>query len=141
MDRVEWDVVRINMCKELSKRSTCWKKKTAAIIVSNENRIISEGYNGTTSGSPHCCTIGPRDRLEHRKWSIENEIHAEINAIIWTLHKDKLKGATMYTLLSPCFRCSEMIRIVDIKRVVYAIEYRENGIDFLRRCGVRVDKI
>ncbi len=139
MSTTNWDHVRIDMCLALAKRSTCWKKQTAAIIVDLHNRIISEGYNGTASKQPHCCDIGPRDRKEHRAWSLKHEIHAEINAIIWVGNNRKdLKGSTMYTVLSPCLGCAEIIWVVGIKRVVYKELYNEDGVRFLRACGIEV---
>lgn len=141
LSRPSWDEIRMNMCRELAKRSTCWKKQTAAIIT-KDNRIISEGYNGTLSGDLHCAEVGPRDRLEHRAWSEKNEIHGEINAILIGQERGLPEHSTMYTLLSPCIKCAQVICSVGIKRVVYSEEYKSSdGLTFLKEHGVSIELI
>ena len=136
--RSSWDNVRMNMCMALAMRSTCWKKKTAAIIVHN-NRIVSEGYNGTAAGEPHCTSVGPRDRIEHRSWSHANEVHAEINAILTaSSHKGIPAGSTLYTILSPCIKCAQALVAVKISNVVYLDLYRSDGVEYLQKHGVAV---
>jgi dCMP deaminase len=140
--RPNWDEVRMSMCRCLSARSTCWKKRTAAIIVDKHRRIVSEGYNGTLSGDRHCIQIGPRDRMEHREWSAVHEVHAELNAIIMAAgHKGIPPGSTMYTILSPCIKCAQAICAVKIACVVYCEIYREDGLQFLKDHGVLVRQI
>lgn len=137
--RPSWDETRMAMCRELARRSTCWKKKTASLIT-KDDKIISEGYNGTLAGEPHCEDVGPRDRLEHREWSLSNEIHAEMNAIFRASRVGIPRNSTLYTILSPCINCAKAIYASGIRRVVYEVEYKENGLDFLRARGVAVDK-
>ncbi len=137
-ERVSWDIVRMSQCFKLAQRSTCWKKKTAACITKN-NRIISEGYNGTPSGQPHCEDVGPRDSVEHRHWSAAHETHGEINAILHALsYGNVLKNCTMYTVLSPCVNCAEAIVKVGINRIVYAIKGRQEGLDYLAKYKIKV---
>lgn len=134
------DQLRMSMCRILAARSTCWKKKTAAIII-HDNRIVSEGWNGTLGGELHCEEIGPRDRAAHREWSDCNEIHAEMKAILSAAnHRGVPRGATMYTILSPCVKCAQAIVLVGIERVVYQEVYRENGLDYLRNHDVELHK-
>ena len=135
-ERTSWDIVRIEMCKALAWRSTCWKKKTACIIT-QYNKIVGEGYNGTPPGEPHCIDAGPTDPIEHRKWSADHEIHGEINAILHALADEKdIKGGTMYTILSPCLLCAQAIHLAGITRVVYAELYKPEGIEFLLSKGI-----
>jgi len=135
-NREDWDTVRMNMCIELAKRSTCWKKQTASIIVKN-NIILSEGYNGASSGKPHCHQVGPRDRLAHRSWSLVNEVHAEENAIS-RCDRNRLKGATLYTILSPCAKCAQLVIDSGITRVVFMSLYSYDSTEYLRAHGVEV---
>jgi dCMP deaminase len=135
-----WDEIRMNMCVELSRRSTCWKKKTAAIIV-HQNRVISEGYNGTPKGEKHCVDVGPRDRAEHRSWSKENEVHAEMNALVLSNSRGGIPaGSVMYTVLSPCKDCAEGVLRAGISRVVFKEVYRQEVVDSLRAAGLVVEQ-
>ncbi len=142
-ERPTWDEIRISMCEVLAKRSTCWKKQTAAIIT-NENRIISEGYNGVPSYEPHCVDVGPRERFAHREWSKDHEIHAEMNAILHASRNGGIpENSEMFTLLSPCIKCAQAIVSVGISRVVYTEPYRlynEGGKDYLESHGIAVEK-
>lgn len=47
----------------LQSYSTCSRLKVAAILV-KDNKIISNGYNGTASGEPHCCDIFPQKAID-----------------------------------------------------------------------------
>lgn len=131
-----WDDTRMEMCRALARRSTCWKKQTAAIVVIDK-RIAGEGYNGTPAGAPHCRDVGPRDRLEHRAWSRRHEIHAEVNAIRHArAARESLRGATLYTVLSPCVDCARAIADAGIVRVVFGELYCEEGLALLAARGV-----
>lgn len=70
-------------------------------------------------------------------------IHAELNTILKCAKEGvSVKGATVYTTLSPCVSCSSMLASCGIKRLVYLEEYRDTkGIDILKECGIVVDKL
>lgn len=136
-ERPTWSETWFDIAHAFAKRSTCYKKKTAAIIVKN-NRILSAGYNGVPSGAAHCEDIHmpPED---HREWSNRNELHAEMNAILHCSSKEDLRRAEIYTILSPCIHCAKSIYTVGIAKVIYQKEYRDtSGIDFLEKCGILV---
>lgn len=69
-------------------------------------------------------------------------IHAELNCLLKAAREGvSVVGATLYTTLSCCKPCSEMVAAAGIKRVVYKEQYRDSsGIDNLVRLGVQVDK-
>lgn len=125
--RPDWDSTFIDMCYVLSKRSTCVRLQTAAIVVKNLN-IISIGYNGCPSGMVHCCDRWKAADLdeaqflqEHHQWSLANELHAEINALLRC--KADVQGGTIYSLYSPCIQCAKAIVAAGIKEVVYLHVY------------------
>ena len=100
-NRLDWDNVFIEICETISKRSTCERIQTASIIIKDTN-IISIGYNGVPSGQEHCKDYWHRYWKEnyssdieyhvfinsndfyrnHHEYSIQNELHAEMNAIL-----------------------------------------------------------
>ncbi len=70
--RCSWDEYFSCIALLISTRSTSKRLKVGSVIVKN-NRIISAGYNGFPSGTPHISIM--RDGHE------QNTIHAEQNAI------------------------------------------------------------
>lgn len=115
----------------ISKGSTCQKHQVGAVIV-RDNRIISHGYNGVPSGSIHCCDIDHGDN--HHQWSLENEIHAEANALIWAGRSGiSCVNAIMYCTLSPCYDCTKLIIASGISLLVYRDEYRHANQDWMNK--------
>ena len=130
------------------------RKKVGAIIVKN-NRIISDGYNGTPKGFPNECEKSYCDNpsrcksdscknCKHNKVgeSLPYVLHAEANAIA-KLAKSTESGedATLYVTMSPCLECAKLIIQTGIKRVVYLEEYRmTDGLELLKQAGIEVVK-
>ena len=70
-------------------------------------------------------------------------LHAESNAISkcakWNSSTD---NTTVYVTLSPCVECSKLMIQSGIKRVVYKDLYRNiDGLDLLKRAGIKVDRL
>ena len=131
----KYDVTYLKMAKEWGNLSYCERRKVGALIVKN-NRIISDGYNGTPSGFENFC----EDDDGYTKWYV---LHAEANAITKVASSTQsCDGATLYITLSPCKQCSKLIYQAKIKRLVYAVQYKDtSGIEFLKKAGVVVDHI
>ena len=131
----KYDVAYLKMAKEWGNLSYCERRKVGALIVKN-NRIISDGYNGTPSGFENFC----EDDDGYTKWYV---LHAEANAITKVASSTQsCDGATLYITLSPCKQCSKLIYQAKIKRLVYAVQYKDtSGIEFLKKAGVIVDHI
>lgn len=99
---------------------------------------------------PECVSFGSTDRFvlakEHRsahsEWSSKNEIHAELNAILFAARNgSSIEGATMYVTLSPCPDCAKAIAQSGIKKLVYCETYDKNKPgwdDILRNAGIEV---
>ncbi len=128
------DKTYMRMTLEWATQSYCKRAKVGALIV-KDNRIISDGYNGTPSGFENKCEIGDRT-----KWEV---LHAEANAILkCAKHGTSCNDATLYLSMSPCKNCSKLIHQSGIKRVVYLDNYKDNsGVYFLESAGVKVEKI
>ena len=73
----------------------------------------------------------------------DQTIHAELSCVLRAAKEGvSIQGSTLYTTLSCCLRCSEMIAAAGVKRVVYKQEYRDcSGLDNLKELGVLVEKI
>lgn len=98
-----------------------------------DNRIISDGYNGTPSGFENIC----EDENNVTKPYV---LHAEANAITKLARShNNSDGATIYVTDSPCIECAKLIIQSGIKRMVYARNYRlTDGIDLLKRAGIEI---
>ncbi len=128
-----YDRAYLRMAKEWATLSHCNRKQVGAIMV-KDRIIISDGYNGTPSGFDNCC----EDAEGLTQWHV---LHAEANAILKVARSTQsCENATLYITLSPCKECSKLIHQAGIKRVVYAMDYRDtSGVDFLIKAGVEVD--
>ena len=130
-----YDKAYLRMALEWGKLSHCKRKQVGALIV-KDRMIISDGFNGTPTGFENPC----EDEDNYTKWYV---LHAEANAILKVASSTQsCDGATLYITLSPCKQCSKLIYQAKIKRLVYAVQYKDtSGIEFLKKAGVIVDHI
>ena len=77
MARVSWDKYFFDLAKFVSARSTCSRASCGAVIVSDDNRVLSTGYNGAPAGLPHCTDVGCQIEDGH----CVRANHAEFNAV------------------------------------------------------------
>lgn len=122
----------IRMAGIWAENSYCARRQVGALIVKNQ-RIISDGYNGTPSGFENIC----EDENNVTKPYV---LHAEANAITKIARSNNSSdGATLYVTASPCIECAKLIIQSGIKRVVYSEKYRlEDGLELLKRAGIEV---
>jgi dCMP deaminase len=125
------DQINMRIALIVSELSTCARHKVGAALV-RDDRILSTGRNGVRKGEAHCCDLMESGQLsyeDHHLWSLDNEIHAEVNAInfarsygIPTTH------ATLYCTHSPCINCANFIvEQSKISRIVYIERYDNSG--------------
>ena len=109
-----WDKKYIDLAKHIATWSKDNSTKVGAVIVSEENRIISTGYNGMP--------IGANDSIESRyekKMKYYFFEHAERNAIYSCANSGvSTKNATIYVQYYPCADCARAIIQSGIKRLV-----------------------
>ena len=122
----------IRMAGIWAENSYCTRRQVGALIVKNQ-RIISDGYNGTPSGFENICEDGNNVTKPY-------VLHAEANAITKIARSNNSsEGATLYVTASPCIECAKLIIQSGIKRVVYSEKYRlEDGLELLKRAGIEV---
>ncbi len=131
----------------VARRGNCSRRQVAAVIV-KDHRIISTGYNGTPRGVKNCAEGGcPRcagDAPSGAKLSECICCHAEENAITQAAyHGIALRGASLYSTMSPCLICSKMIINAGIVEVVFEDEYEfgEQTRALLHEGGVRYRRL
>jgi dCMP deaminase len=143
-----FDDIFMELAQNLSRRSHCVRAQVGAVLT-KDTRIISIGYNGPPAGTHNCDEewpgVGcPRDS----KGSCSLALHAEQNAILYASRNNvSIVGCTLYITLSPCIACARIIFTMGIKKVYYLNSYDEykglasdEGVDFLRKFGVEVEK-
>jgi dCMP deaminase len=143
-----FDDIYMNLAVDLAARSHCVRAQVGAVLT-KDTRIISIGYNGPPAGTHNCDEEWPDTGCARdSKGSCSLALHAEENAILYAARNgSRLEGGTLYTTLSPCIACARLILSSGIKIVFYKDSYAEykglpsdEGVDFLKRFGVEVNK-
>lgn len=143
--RMSWDEYFMEMARLASRRSTCLRRRTGAVLV-RDNRVIATGYNGAPKGLPHCSEVGcVREELKvpsGQRHELCRGLHAEQNAIIQAaVFGVSTRGATLYTTTYPCSICAKIIINAEVAEVVYDDEYEDElAKRMLEEAGVRVRK-
>lgn len=109
-----WDKRFMDMARHVAAWSKDKNTKLGAVIVDDENTILSIGYNGFPRGS----NDNIEERYERPQKYLYTE-HAERNAIYNAVrHGVSLKGSTIYVPMFPCVDCARGIINSGIKTVV-----------------------
>ena len=118
-DYLTWDEYFMALAKLSSKRSKDPSTQVGACIVSDDNRILSIGYNGAPNGFDDSKFPWKRegDPKETKYFYV---VHAERNAILnYRGSRKDLETAKIYVDLFPCNECAKEIIQSGIKEVVY----------------------
>lgn len=116
-DYISWDEYFMGIALLSAERSKDPNTQVGACIVSDDNKILSVGYNGAP--------IGFDDDID-MKWERVGEpletkylyvCHAELNAILNS--NCDLRGSKIYVALFPCNECAKAIIQSGIKEVIY----------------------
>ena len=90
--------------------------QVGAVIVDENNRVVSIGYNGFPSGvSDDEFPWGREGGVLDTKYAFV--VHAELNAILNS--QRSVRGCTLYVSLFPCNECAKAIIQSGIRRIVY----------------------
>jgi len=116
-DYLKWDEYFMGIAMMSAMRSKDPNTSVGACIVSQDNRILSVGYNGMPRG----CSDDeyPWERVgENLETKYFYVCHAELNAILNYTGTD-IKGAKVYTTLFPCNECTKALIQSGISEVIY----------------------
>lgn len=144
---LKWDEYFMAIVKLTAMRSKDPSTQVGACIVSNDNRILSIGYNGAPNGYDD--DKFPWDREgENLNTKYPYVCHAEMNAILnYRGSKKDFENAKLYVGLFPCNECAKIIIQSGIKEIIYLSDKyadSENNIASRRlfdECGVTYKKI
>ncbi len=116
-DYISWDEYFMGVAVLSGMRSKDPHTQVGACIVSEDNKILSMGYNGFPKG----CSD------DEFPWVREGEpydnkyfytTHSELNAIL-NYRGGSLEGAKLYVTLFPCNECAKAIIQAGISTIVY----------------------
>ncbi len=116
-DYISWDEYFMGISMLSGMRSKDPNTQVGACIVSEDNKILSMGYNGFPKG----CSDDdfPWDRegdMEETKYAFVT--HAELNAIL-NYRGGSLEGTKIYVSLFPCNECAKALIQAGVKTIVY----------------------
>lgn len=116
--RLDWNEYFMSMAILTSIRSSCERLHVGCVLTKN-NRVVSAGYNGFLSGTPHRSIV----RNNHEQCTV----HAEQNAITDAAKRGvSLEGCTAYITHYPCLNCAKLLIAAGIKNVKYKDDYKND---------------
>ena len=114
------------------------KRKSVGCCIVTKNGVILGGVNGMAPAGSNDLEYSVGDDLVTKP----EVIHAELNCILKAAKEGvSILGATLYTTVSCCKPCSEMVAAAGVSRVVYKERYRDaDGISNLVKLKVEVEE-
>ncbi|MCQ2508064.1 MAG: dCMP deaminase family protein [Dorea sp.] len=118
-DYISWDEYFMGVAKLSGLRSKDPNTQVGCCIVSQDNKILSMGYNGFPQGCSDMDFPWMRDGEDPLNTKYVYVVHSELNAIL-NYRGGSLEGAKLYVSLFPCNECAKAIIQSGIKEVIYA---------------------
>ena len=127
----DWDLYFLEIARAVSLRGKCTRRQVGALLVNQQGRVVSTGYNGFPSGTKGDCLTGacPRGRMSYSEVPADSHYtdpsspgycpatHAEANALLYS--GERTIGCTMYTTAKPCPDCQRLIASGGVIRVFW----------------------
>lgn len=146
-DYISWDAYFMAIAKLTAMRSKDPNTQVGACIVSNNNRILSIGYNGAPNGY-----LDDEFPWERKGSNLETKyfyvVHAERNAILnYRGSRKDLENAKIYVDLFPCNECAKEIIQSGIKEVIYLSDKYADSDEtkaskhLFDKCGVKYSQL
>ena len=112
MNTTDWHQRFLDLAQHIGSWSKDPSTQVGAVIVDDQRRIISTGYNGFPR-----CVSDSAERYADRDTKYEMIVHGEVNAILFATQS--LQNATLYTWpFMPCSRCAGIVIQSGIRTVV-----------------------
>ena len=117
-DYISWDEYFMGVAILSGMRSKDPNSQVGCCIVSQDNKILSMGYNGFPKGCSDDEFPWDRDCADPLDTKYLYVAHSELNAIL-NYSGGSLAGAKLYVSLFPCNECAKAIIQCGIKEVIY----------------------
>ena len=118
-DYISWDEYFMGVAILSGMRSKDPGTQVGACIVSQDNKILSMGYNGFPNGCSDDEFPWAREGDDPLETKYVYSTHSELNAIL-NYSGGSLVGARLYVSLFPCNECAKAIIQCGIREVIYA---------------------
>jgi dCMP deaminase len=150
--RPTWDEIWLDVAETIAKRSRCSRAQMGSVIVSQDQHIISTGYNGPAADWPepgeciNWCERAKGNSPLDNMYDMCPSIHAEANALLYVDRSQSL-GGTIYIVSAPCMQCAKLISNSGLARVVCRLKQADmhrkpyEVLDYLRKCNIQVTTI
>lgn len=117
-DYLSWDEYFMGVAYLSGLRSKDPNTQVGACIVSDDNKILSMGYNGFPRGCSDDEFPWAREGDDPFNVKYFYSTHSELNAIL-NYRGGSLEGAKLYVTLFPCNECAKAIIQAGIRTVIY----------------------
>ena len=117
-DYLSWDEYFMGIAMLSGMRSKDPNTQVGCCIVSQDNKILSMGYNGLPNGCSDDEYPWAREGDDPLETKYVYAVHSELNAIL-NYGGGNLKGAKIYVSLFPCNECAKAIIQAGIRTIVY----------------------
>lgn len=130
----DWDNYFMDIALVVAHRSPDPSTKVGCVIVDQNNRIISTGYNGAPKNF----------RKSQEIWTSEEKhkfvLHAELNAILYA--RTDLTDCTLYCTHECCLQCAKLICNSGIKKVIYLNDKPDDdAFNLFKYCNIEYKKL
>jgi dCMP deaminase len=158
LKREKYNNLYMDLATRIADMSYAKRLHVGAVIV-KESNIISFGWNGMPSGWDNNCEdkfycddgdwseqLLPKEANQWMNYKLVSKpevLHAEQNAITkMAKSTESGDGAKLFVTHAPCLDCAKLVYQSGISSVYYRNSYRsDEGIAFLKKCNVEVNKI
>lgn len=117
-DYISWDEYFMGVAILSGFRSKDPGTQVGACIVSEDNKILSMGYNGFPRGCTDDDFPWFRENSDDLETKYPYVVHSELNAIL-NYRGGSLEGSKLYVSLFPCNECAKAIIQAGISTVIY----------------------
>ncbi len=144
-DYISWDEYFMAVAKLAGMRSKDPNSQVGSCIVSQDNKILSMGYNGFPKGCSDDEYPWSREEEDPLKTKYLYVTHSELNAIL-NYRGGSLEGSKLYVSMFPCNECAKAIIQAGIKTLIYEVnKYPDSAavlasMRMLKSAGVEVIK-
>ncbi len=115
-ERLDWEKYHMACAILVGSRSSCSRLHVGCVIINEDQRLVSAGYNGFLAKAPHVSVV----RHGHEQATV----HAEQNAIANAANNGtSVAGATAYITHRPCINCAKILAAAGIKKIIYHRDY------------------
>jgi dCMP deaminase len=159
--QIPWDELWLSHACLLAMRSRCSRDRVGAVMVTDDNLVISSGYNGsppTFTGDKvtQCAEWCPRavntplGEPGSPGYHDCHATHAELNAMSRAPRVERGVTTRLYVSRVPCYPCAKMIgsghATHNLRQVIVPVSLEANAqhgdidhsVSFLTKCGITV---